>query len=920
MSETEHDNNRRPGEEELHPTASFSNLVLGPGSQIGPFRIERELGRGAVGVVYLAHDTKLDRSVAIKSLPAEVMANPKARSRFSREARLLASLNHPNIATIYEEFEEAEGVGYLILEYVPGQTLAERIAKRPLKLEEALSIALQIAEAVAAAHEHDMIHRDLKPGNIKITPEGKVKVLDFGLAKAVGGKGLDQQSTVTEPGRVIGTPAYMSPEQARGKPTDKRSDIWSFGCVLYEMLTAKVPFKGETISDTLANILQTDPEWHALPPTTPANILVLLRRCLEKDRHQRLQHIGDARIEISETLQLTAPAPAITTPSSVSFKSESAAKSKLRRTAMIIGAAVIIVLFGIAVWFILKERAQPPSKQIRLVVLPFENLGSAEDEYFADGITEEIMSRLSAIHTLGVISRTSAIQYKNSNKTIRQIGQELGVEYVLEGTVRWERPSEGPNRVRVTPQLIRVSDDTHLWSDRYDAVLASIFQVQSDIAEQVAQALDITLLEPERRALASRPTENMEAYDYYLRGDEYLYRGYLENDFRIAIQMYEKAIELDPTFALAYTRLARAHDKMYWLYHDRSEERLEMEKQAVDKAFQLNPNLPEVYIALGWYHYHGYLDYDRALEQFAIARKSQPNNSKILEGIGYVQRRQGKFEQALANIKRASELDPLSNVLVISLTGTFMHLRKYPEAERCCDRAISLAPDMFVGYNKKAWLYVRWKGSTEKARAVLEKAAAQNIKSAKLSSMEARLDVYDRNYQEALDRLSLKSEDIDGQHYFIPNVLRYALIYGYMKKKELAKKYYDDAQSILESKIQEQPEDARLHSSLGIAYAGLGRKEDAIREGKLGVELLPVTKEAIRGLSKVEDLARIYVMVGEFDAAIDQLEFMLSIPSELSIPLLRLDPAWDPLRDQPRFKRLLAGMISHEDTKAQRQK
>ena len=266
---------------EAGPTRSFDSSVKSPGEQIGPFRIERELGRGAVGVVYLAHDTKLDRPVAIKSLPAEVMENPKARSRFAREARVLASLNHPSIATIYDEFQEAEDVAYLILEYVPGQTLAERIAKKPLKLEEALTIALQIAEAVAAAHEHDVIHRDLKPGNIKITPEGKVKVLDFGLAKAVGGEAVDQQSTVTEQGRVIGTPAYMSPEQARGKLADKRSDIWSFGCVLYEMLTGKVPFKGETISDTLANILQTEPNWQALPDSTPANIRSLLRHCLK---------------------------------------------------------------------------------------------------------------------------------------------------------------------------------------------------------------------------------------------------------------------------------------------------------------------------------------------------------------------------------------------------------------------------------------------------------------------------------------------------------------------------------------------------------------------------------------------------------------------------------------------------------------
>ena len=298
MSDAEAKNDKRPDKKEPGPTASFDSSVLGPGGQIGPFRIERELGRGAVGVVYLAHDTKLDRPVAIKSLPAEVMDNPKVRSRFAREARLLASVNHPNIATIHEVLEEAEGIGYLVLEYVPGQTLAERIAKKPLKLEEVLSIALQIAEAVAAAHEHDVIHRDLKPGNIKITPEGKVKVLDFGLAKAVGGQALDQQSTVTEPGRVIGTPAYMSPEQARGKPTDKRSDIWSFGCVLYEMLTGKIPFKGETISDTLANILDHDADWETLPVEAGPQLRKLLYKCLEKDPDSRYQSAAQIRRDL----------------------------------------------------------------------------------------------------------------------------------------------------------------------------------------------------------------------------------------------------------------------------------------------------------------------------------------------------------------------------------------------------------------------------------------------------------------------------------------------------------------------------------------------------------------------------------------------------------------------------------------------
>lgn len=313
MSGAGKDSREHSAKDAQGPTQDWPGLRLEAGSRIEHFRIEREIGRGGAGVVYLAHDTKLGRRVAIKSLPPELMRDAHMRSRLKREAKLLASLDHPSIATIHDIVEQTESGGYLILEYIEGDTLAERIAHRPLDLREILPIAQQIAEAVAAAHEHGVTHRDLKPGNIKITPAGRVKVLDFGLAKAVAGEATDQQSTITEPGRVMGTPAYMSPEQARGQQTDKRSDIWSFGCILYEMLTGKLPFEGNTASDTLANILQTEPDWHALPQTAPHNIQVLLHRCLEKDPHRRLRDIGDAGIEISETLSLSpvaAPATA----------------------------------------------------------------------------------------------------------------------------------------------------------------------------------------------------------------------------------------------------------------------------------------------------------------------------------------------------------------------------------------------------------------------------------------------------------------------------------------------------------------------------------------------------------------------------------------------------------------------------------
>ena len=382
MRKAEEPDNQRSNGKEMETTVSFDGSVPGPGATIGPFRIERELGRGAMGIVYLAHDTRLNRPVAIKSLPAELLENDKVRTLFKREARVLASLNHPNIATIYEELQEAEGVGYLVLEYIPGQTLREHTSRAKLKPQEAMSIALQIADAVAAAHEHEVIHRDLKPGNIKITPDGRIKVLDFGLAKALGAQTADQQSTVTEPGRIMGTPAYMSPEQARGQEADERCDIWSFGCVLYEMLTGKVPFKGDTVSDTLANILNREPDWHALPRATPANIQVLLRRCLEKDRRRRLHDIVDASLEISETLSGVLE--------TVTLPGHAAPAPRLFRRNVILVALVCSIagmLIAGSIFEFLRRRSPPgPPDVSRLAILvPSDELftGSSPNSFLA---------------------------------------------------------------------------------------------------------------------------------------------------------------------------------------------------------------------------------------------------------------------------------------------------------------------------------------------------------------------------------------------------------------------------------------------------------------------------------------------------------------------------------------------------------
>ncbi|MHC4536484.1 MAG: protein kinase domain-containing protein [Planctomycetota bacterium] len=882
----------RAEEREFEDEVAGHDLV---GRKIGSFEIVEIIGRGGMGVVCLARDTKLKRSVAIKSLPTTLASDLTARTRFRREAELLASLNHPNIAVIHDIIEQDESAGYLVLEYVPGDTLAQRIAREPLKLEEALLISQQIAKAISAAHTKGIVHRDLKPGNIKITPDGQVKVLDFGLAKVLVSEIKKSETSPAQPSRIIGTPAYMSPEQARGQSTDHRTDIWSFGCILYQMLTSHLPFEGQTATDTLKHIIERQPDWDLLPKQTPENIRMLLRHCLEKDLNKRLGDITDAEAEIRETLNKLTIAHTVIKPTTS------------RKIVMTIGIIIIsIVLLGVALKFVPEKKIHPSTKQMRLVVLPFENLGPAEDEYFVDGLTDEITSRLAAIHDLGVISRQSAMQYKNTEKNTPKITKELSVDYILEGTIQRERPSDPNSRVRIRSQLIKASDDTHVWAQNYDNHMSKIFELQSEVAEQVAQGLNIILLKHEQQALASITTNNSLAYEYYLHGNQYFHRSDKENDYRIAIQMFQKAVELDPNLALAYAQLSKTHDSMYWFY-DRSEKRLEMVKSAVDKALKLEPELPEAHLALGYYYYHGHLDYERALKEFALAWKSQPNNSELLKFMGAILRRQGKFTEALINIKKALELDPLSSVLAQEVGTTLRILRRYPETETYYERAVFLAPDRPRAYFFEAGLYLEWEGNTKKARVVLNK-ALENARASEdplVVNSLVLVEIYEMNYQGALDWISLIPENVEDMAIFIPNSLRYAQIYDHMDKKELAKKYFNDAKDILESKIQERPMDHRFHSSLGIAYAGLGRTEDAIREGKRSIELLPITKDAVDGTVPIEDLARIYVMVGKYEEAIEKLDFLLSCPGGISVPLLQLDPAWDPLREHADFIKLI---------------
>jgi serine/threonine-protein kinase len=570
----------------------------------------------------------------------------------------------------------------------------------------------------------------------------------------------------------------------------------------------------------------------------------------------------------------------------------------------------VFALWGVvaAGWLALGGRLPGPASdestapRIKLVVLPFENLGLPEDEYFADGVTEEITSRLSEIPDLGVISRTTAIQFKGSERSVGEIAAQLDVDYVLEGSVRWERTLGAPSQVRVTPQLIRVSDDTNIWTERYDAVLSEIFQVQSAIAENVALALDITLLGPQRQAIWAHPTENLDAYDYFLRGNDHYARRFIEEEAWSAVEMYEAAIGLDAEFAHAYAALARA---LVWL--NQQFERgaaLPRAREAVDEALRLAPDLAEPHMALGDYYYYGMLDFEQALEEYQWVQRRQPSNSDAVALTAWIQRRLGDWEPSIANAELALGLDPLNTVWLIGQAQNYFYTRQYEEGEPYFLRAIANAPDVPYYSRWAAWFYLAWDGTTGRAHRLLEQAVFRVDPGQLLLGGESSwiiLHVFGDEYGPALERLSPDSADVDAGYYYLAR--------GYLSARggndDEARAFYDSARVVFEARVLEGPEAFAPRNALGLAYAGLGRSEDAIREGELAVRLLPLSRDAMTGTNRIRDLARIYVMVGDHEAALDQLEQLLSIPSEFSANLLRVDPFWDPLRSDPRFELML---------------
>ena len=875
-------------------------MTLSVGTRLGPYEILAPLGAGGMGEVYRARDTKLKRDVAIKVLPQSLAGDSEALARFEREALAVAALSHPNILAIFDSGADG-GTAYAVMELLEGETLRGRLDAGALAQKQAVEYALQIARGLSAAHERGVVHRDLKPENLFLSKDGHLKILDFGLAKKSEPVAPGEETSAptasghTQPGTVMGTVGYMSPEQVRGQPVDHRSDIFSFGTILYELLSGRRAFKKDTAADTMAAILKEEPRELSESGTNVSPALDhVVSHCLEKDRDRRFQSVRDIAFALSE-----ASGPAVTSVLPLPRPSG----------AFLAVVAAVVVLAAAGVFVIRRSRdvATEAAGVKRVAVLPFENVGAAEDDYFADGMADEIRSRLTSLRGVEVIARASSIPYKKTTKSPKQIAQELGAAYLLTATVRWQKTA-GANRVHVTPELVEVKDSgvpASRWGQAFDSTLTDVFQVQSDVATRVAEALRGALGAGEEKRLSEKPTQNLAAYDAFLKGEE-ASKGvaYLDPaSRRKALAYYEQAVALDPGFAQAWASVADVCLSLYTTSGP-ALDLAERGRRAAEKAVALAPGRAEGYLALGRYADWVVGDSNRAMEQYLKAQRLAPGNADILGLVALKETSLGRWDVALEHFRQAERLDPRSAEIPAGLGQALVMLRRYPEAREALDRGLALAPTDLNLIEWKAMVFLA-QGDLDQARAVLRATPKVIEPTALVAQMATIFDlmwVLDEDQRELLLRLTPSAFGDDRGFWGLCLAQAYAL----RGDTANVRTYAEEARKTIEEQLGSTRGTAspdwigQYRVNLGLALAYLGRKEEAMREGERALEADPNPYYR-------HQLVRIYIILGEQDKALDQLEPLLKIPYWLSPAWLKIDPNFDPLRKNLRFQKLVAG-------------
>src|SRR5213082_1281122 len=682
--------------------------------RLGHYEILEEIGRGGMGVIHRARQQHSRRIVAMTRILAHEMNSHETLVRFRREAEAVASLDHPNILPIHEVSESEEGLPFFSMKYAEGGSLRSAASALRNKPRECVQLMAKVARGIAYAHGKGVLHRDLQPGNILLDENGEPMVSDFGLAKW-----LNETSDLTRTLETLGTPGYIAPEQAECRATDLTSaaDIYSLGAILFYLLTGRPPFVGPNVLSVIHQAAATPaPRLRSLAPSLDRDLETIVARCLESDPNARYKSVGALAEDLEHWLRHE---PIQARRTGVFARGRKWVRRNPTSTLL---AASLVALAAAAGWIVWKSEFIHHPVTTGIAVLPFENLSEdKENAFFADGIQDDILTKLAKIADLKVISRTSVMPYRGTRNT-RQIGDALRVSHVLEGSVRRDA-----GRIHLNAQLIDTRSDTHVWAEEYNRDLADVFAIQTEIAQKIANQLHAKISAREKVAMEERPTRDLVAYDLYIRAaaliDQAAYAPEQERwkDYFQAVELLNQVIARDPAFLLAYCRLAEAHDELYLQNGDHTPSRLELANAAINSAFRLKPDSADAHLALARHLYHGYFDYDHARDELAIAARTLPNDARIFEWTGYIDRRQNRWHEAVRNFERAMELDPRNVKILTGAAVTYNVMRDYGQARETSDRLITLEPNNIHARVLRGRIDFDERADTRPLHAVIEK-------------------------------------------------------------------------------------------------------------------------------------------------------------------------------------------------------
>jgi serine/threonine protein kinase/Flp pilus assembly protein TadD len=873
--------------------------------EFGDYELLEEIGRGGQGVVYRARQKSLNRTVALKIIALGQWATKSHLKRFRLEAEAAAGLNHQSIVPIYE-VGERDGACYFSMGLVDGGQL-DAIAKRePVPPRRAAELIAKVARTVHYAHEHGILHRDIKPGNILLDADGEPHLTDFGLARLV-----ESESSVTRTMDVLGTPSYMAPEQAVGNnvAVSGATDVYGVGAVLYQLLTGQPPFAGGTTYETIKLLLDKEVRQPRLiNPKVDRDLSTICLKCLEKDPKRRYA----SALALAEDLDRWLKHEPITARRVGPLVR--GRKWVRRNPSIAVMAAMLLALavpLGVTVW---KSEFIRHPVTTGIAVLPFENLNDQkENSVFADGVQDDILTKLAKIADLKVISRTSVMDYRGK-RNVRQIGDALRVSHVLEGSAR-----RSGDRIYLNAQLINTRTDTHVWAEQYDRDLNDLFAVQSEIAEKVAERLNAKITATEKRTIEGKPTADLIAFDLYTRGKNLFltapFSGKGGADLLEAIDLLNQAVARDPSFFQAYCLLADVHGFLYW-FGDHTPGRLALEEAAIQAASRLRPDAGETHLTRAGSLY-GHLDYDGALAELEVARRSLPNSPGVFEVMASIQACQGRWEECIRNFERAVELDPRNGNTLFQSGLSYATVRRYAEQKSKLDRILTIDPNNLPLKAHRAFVEVDWKADTGPLRQLIDEIRATNPAAMpKIADKWLLCELAERDVAAAKDVLKAAGEITLGHNnVYFPGPFAEGVIARMTNDENKAQLAFTAARAEQEKTIQAQPDYGPPWCALGVIDAGLGRKEEALREGRRALELLPVKKDPLNGMLMIKYLAVIAAWVGEKDLACEQLATAVRYPNsglDFSYGDLKLMPWWDPLRGDPRFEKIVASLAPKE--------